>query len=63
MFGTFERWLMVSSFRGFIELACYKMIQGGIPTSCKWSDNSIYRGYNPSYSCVRPFLADITLYL
>ena len=36
-------------------------VQGGPLPSYKWSYKSIYRGYNPSYPFIRPFIGVITL--
>ena len=40
-----------------------KLLQGGPPTSYKSSYNSTYRGYNPSYPFIRPFIGVITPFI
>ncbi len=35
-------------------------LQGGPPTSYKYGYKSTYRGYNPSYPIIRPFIRVIT---
>ena len=41
----------------------YKWVQGGPLPSYKWSYKSIYRGYNPSYPFIRPFIGVITPFI
>ena len=38
-------------------------MQGGPPTSYKYGYKSTYRGYNPSYPIIRPFIGVITPFI
>ena len=38
-------------------------LQGGPPTSYKYGYKSTYRGYNPSYPIIRPFIGVITPFI